>query len=256
MPETIVSLELPAAPPEVDHATSLALLREVAAGTLDRVVRVWRPAPSLALGRLDLRAPGAAAAVAAAARHGFPAVRRLSGGRATLLTAGSLCVGVGEPTAGLGGADGRYRSLSAAVLAALAALGVAAEEGELPGEWCPGAWSVHAGGRKLGGLAQRAVRGAAWTEAVVSATAEGIEAEVAALTEVYAALELPFAPATVGAVGDLAPAPVTHAALAAALLERLGAGGAPPLDAPRAATAAAAERVAGEFALDPGEPRL
>ncbi|HVW17929.1 MAG TPA: hypothetical protein VHB30_06735, partial [Solirubrobacteraceae bacterium] len=78
-PEVIVSLAPQRGEPALDHAVSLALLRCVQAGEAERVVRMWRPVPALALGRLDVRSPGAPAAVAAARAAGFPAIRRLSG---------------------------------------------------------------------------------------------------------------------------------------------------------------------------------
>lgn len=242
-PELLLTTAAPAWGPDVDQAVSLALLHEVAAGALPGAVRVWRPAPALVLGRLDGRLPGAPAAVAAARRRGVPAVQRVSGGRATLLTAGSLCVGVGEPAAGLGGATERYERLVAALLGVLAEAGIAARRGELEGEWCPGAWSLHAGGRKLAGLAQRAIRGGAWTEAVLSVTPAPGEAEL--LAEVYAALELPFASATVGAASELAPAAAAPA-LAGALVALL-APGATPRDGPRPETLAAAATLAAGF---------
>jgi lipoate-protein ligase A len=64
----------------------------------------------------------------------------------------------------------RYQALAALIVAALGSLGLTARIGELPGEWCPGAWSVLVGGRKVAGLAQRVIRGGAWAEAVIVAT--------------------------------------------------------------------------------------
>src|SRR4051812_14442127 len=150
-----------------DLALSRALLDRVAFGQIDGAVRIWAPVPALALSRMDQLRPGGAAAAAAAARAGVESVRRVSGGHAVVLGRGSFCAGFAEPAATFEGSQQRYERLSAAVLGAFADLGIDSELGELPGEWCPGAWSIHSGGVKLAGLAQRAVKGAAWAEAVI-----------------------------------------------------------------------------------------
>jgi hypothetical protein len=75
---------------------------------------------------------------------------------------------------------------------------------------------VHAGGVKLGGTAQRTVRGAALLTGFVVAT--GGARVRAVLTDVYAALELDWDPATAGAVEDVVPG-ATPAGVAAVLEE-------------------------------------
>jgi lipoate-protein ligase A len=80
---------------------------------------------------------------------------------------GSFCVGFAEAAPTFEGTRERYERLTAALIAALAAAGVEAERGELDGEWCPGTWSLRSHGVKLAGLAQRAIKGAAWADAVV-----------------------------------------------------------------------------------------
>jgi lipoate-protein ligase A len=93
----------------------------------------------------------------------------------------------------------RYDELAGLVVSALAGLGVAAEPGEVEGEFCPGAYSVRAGGPggvKVAGLAQRVTRRAARVEALV------LVEETAELRPVlsafYGALGLPFRPESVG----------------------------------------------------------
>jgi lipoate-protein ligase A len=144
----------------------------------------------------------------------------VSGGHAVVLGAGSLCVGFAEPAASFEGTQQRYERFTAALIETFAAVGVQAEQGELPGEWCPGAWSIRSGEVKLAGLAQRAIRGAAWAEAVVRL---GTDPDAdAVLTEVYAALGLPLDPATLGCVIQEAGRPISFADLAEPLRERLG----------------------------------
>ena len=71
--------------------------------------------------------------------------------------------------------------------------------GEVPGEYCPGRWSVNAGGaRKLAGIGQRVISGGAHVGTVIVAEDAAAVREV--LEPVYAALWLEWDPATVGAV--------------------------------------------------------
>ena len=201
-----------------DHDISHTLLTRVAAGELDAALRIWSPVPALATSRLAERRPGAAAARTAAAAAGFPSVRRLSGGHAVVLGPGSLCVGYAEPAARFAGTTERYERLGGAITAALHELGIDAQPGDVADEWCPGTWSIHAGGVKLAGLAQRAIKDAAWIEAVVERAPD--PAARALLAEVYAALELPLDPATLGSVAELTGAEVPARDLAERLANR------------------------------------
>src|SRR4029079_11301090 len=153
-----------------------------------------------------------------AARAGVEAVRRVSGGHAVVLGPGSFCLGLAEPAAGFEGTQERYERLTAALVDAFSALGVDSEHGELPGEWCPGAWSIRSGSVKLAGLAQRAIKGAAWIEAVVDLA----PAPRDLLVDVYAALELPLDPATLGSLSECAGRSVGFDELAALLVELVG----------------------------------
>lgn len=198
---------------------SRGLLEAVASGELDGALRIWTPVPALALSRLDELRPGAEAATAAAGRAGLETVRRVSGGRAVVLGRGSFCAGFAEPATTFEGTQERYERLSGALIAALADVGVEAERGELPGEWCPGAWSIRSGPVKLAGLAQRAIKGAAWVDAVVDLDPD--PAARSLLKEVYAALELPLDPATAGSVSEVRGRPVTFEELSQALAARL-----------------------------------
>jgi octanoyl-[GcvH]:protein N-octanoyltransferase len=203
-----------------DHAASRSLLDRVAAGQAESAVRIWAPVPALALSRLDELRAGAGAATAAATRAGVQTVRRVSGGHAVVLGSGSFCAGFAEPAASFEGTQQRYERLSAALIAAFADVGVEAEHGALTGEWCPGTWSIRAERVKLAGLAQRAIKGAAWVEAVVDLAPDAAARSL--LIEVYAALELPLEQSTLGSVSEVRGQPVGFDELAAAVLERLG----------------------------------
>jgi lipoate-protein ligase A len=87
---------------------------------------------------------------------------------------------------------------------ALRAVGVDARIGEIPGEYCPGAWTVSARGAiKLVGTAQRVVRGGSLLGAVV--LVRGGARVRAVLEDVNAALGLAWDPATAGAAEDDVP---------------------------------------------------
>ena len=219
MPELIVEPVATAASAGEDQARSQQLLERIARGELDRALRAWTPRPALALSRLDELRPGADEARAIAERLGYEPVRRVSGGHAVVLGAGSFCIGFGEPAHTFEGTQERYERFTAALIDALAQLGIAAEQGELDGEWCPGAWSIRSDGVKLAGLAQRAVKGAAWAEAVVELSADA--SARGALEAIYGALELPLDPATLGSVSEIAARPVGFDELATPLIRAL-----------------------------------
>jgi lipoate-protein ligase A len=87
------------------------------------------------------------------------------------------------------------------ITGALRGLGVDARVGEVPGEYCPGAYSVNArGAAKLAGIGQRMIRGGAHLGGVVVASGGREIADV--LRPVYRALELDWDPATAGSVTD------------------------------------------------------
>jgi lipoate-protein ligase A len=203
-----------------DLERSQDLLDRVASGELDFAVRIWAPVPALALSRLDELRPGVDAARAAAEAAGFGVIRRISGGHAVVTGNGSFCVGFAEAAPTFEGTQERYERLVDAILHALATVGIDdAEQGELEGEWCPGAWSIRARGVKLAGLAQRAIRGAAWADAVVDRAPD--PAARALLGEVYEALALPLEPRTIGSVSELCGREVRFDELAGPLRERL-----------------------------------
>jgi octanoyl-[GcvH]:protein N-octanoyltransferase len=190
-------------PAALDIAVSHALLQHVAGGQHGPVARLYRPGPTMAFGRLDALRPGFAQAGAAARSHGFEPILRLAGGHAAAYDERSLIYEEITPeldvTAGL---HERFRECAALLAGALDELGVDARVGEIPGEYCPGAYTVSASGRvKLVGIAQRAVRGAALVTAFVQV---GGGARLrSALVDVYSALELEWDPATAGALDDV-----------------------------------------------------
>lgn len=180
------------------------IFRSVVAGHEAPLLRVYRPAPLLAFGGRDRRNPGFDAAVAAARAHGFDAVVRAPGGHAVAYHAESLCMEVFACDADPHGATvPRFEAMAAVFRETFAELGIKADMGAVPDEYCPGDHSVNLDGRrKLVGTAQRITKGG-WMfgAGVVCADPEPIRA---VLTDVYRALGMPFDPASVCAISELA----------------------------------------------------
>ncbi len=161
--------------------------------------RILRPEPTVAFGRLDRLRPGYDEAKAAAARHGFAVLEREPGGHAAAYGPGSLVIEE-EGDGDLGGIHARFERFAATLVAALNGIGVDARLGSVAGEYCPGDYSINVGGRaKVAGLAQR-VRGGRYLIGA-NLTVADADSVRAVLADVYAALDLPFDPRSVGEVG-------------------------------------------------------
>ena len=136
----------------------------------------------------------------------------------------------------------------------------------MPGEYCPGEYSVNIGGRvKVMGVGQRVIRGGAHVGGVLTVAQTRPLRDV--LIPIYEALELDFEPETAGGVADF-DADLTPESVIRALVDTIEASGRPceearfdtrlehagqaltPLHAPeRLANAGAALRSAGGKAL-------
>ena len=186
--------------PVFDTAVSHATMRRVAAGELPETLRLARPARVVAFAKRDVLAPGYAEAVAAARAAGFGSMVRLAGGRAAVFHEGTLELAHAVPDPDPRGTiHDRFEATAELIARALAGLGLDARVGEVAGEYCPGRWSVNAGGaRKLAGIGQRVISGGAHVGTVIVAEDAAAVREV--LKPVYAALGLAWDPATVGAV--------------------------------------------------------
>jgi len=174
----------------------------VAAGELSPTIRVHRPGNEVAFGRQDIASPGYEAAAEAARTAGFAAVERLAGGRAAVFHQGTIAIARAyhdpQPPKRT---YARFEEMAELIADALRGLGVDARVGEVPGEYCPGAYSVNARGTtKLAGIGQRMIRGGAHMGGVVVASGGSEIARV--LEPVYRALELDWDPATSGSVTD------------------------------------------------------
>jgi lipoate-protein ligase A len=199
---------------------SEAVLTRVAAGELGATFRLHRPARELAFSKQDRAAVGFERAVEIARDLGFDPVVRLAGGRAALFHEGTLAIAWSSPAERpVAGTHERFEWLAELIVRALQGLGVDARVGEVPGEYCPGAWSVNAGERtKLVGIGQRLIRGGAHCGAVIVVNDSKLVRET--LEPIYAALELEWEPSTTGAVEDEV-GPTTLAAVEDAVIAEL-----------------------------------
>ena len=191
--------------PALDTAVSRALMERVAAGALPETLRLARPGPMVAFAKQDAVNPAYPAAAAAARENGFEAILRLAGGRAAVFHHGTLALAHAVPDEDpRSGIYPRFEASAELLANALRDLGVDARVGEVPGEYCPGGYSVSAGGRsKLVGIGQRVVAGGAHVGGVVVATDS--DSVRRALVPVYDALGLDWDPATAGSVEDEVP---------------------------------------------------
>ena len=192
--------------PYLETATSAALMRQVARGEIPPSIRLNRMSPILAFGKLDRLRPGYRRAVAIAREAGYVPVERIAGGRAAVFHEGTISFSHAIRAAGgsgsYAGTHERFAAMAAAIAAAGSALGADARVGEVPGEYCPGEFSVNSGGRiKLAGIGQRVIVGGAHVGAVIVVRGASRINEV--LEPVYAALGLEFVP---DATGSLAAA--------------------------------------------------
>ncbi len=185
-----------------DTGISHSLVREVGADRQPEALRLHHTGDIVAFGKHDTITPGYRTAVAAAIDHGFTPIERLAGGRAAVFHGGTLAfawaIPADDPRTGV---TSRFAEIATLLAGALRSLGVDAQVGEIPGEYCPGAYSIHADNRvKLVGVGQRLVRGAAHVGGVISVSDGWRIREV--LEPVYRALGLDWLPSTAGAVDD------------------------------------------------------
>ena len=176
----------------------------------------------MAFGPADAASPGYACAVAAARSLGFAPIERLAGGRAAVFHEGTLAfawaVPVKTPRLGI---RARFEELAGFVQSAFKTLGIDARIGEVPGEYCPGSYSVNVGGeRKLMGVGQRLLAGAAHVGGVIVVHDAARVRE--ALAPVYDALGVAWRPMVTGAVEEEIPG-ITVDEVADSLLQAFGA---------------------------------
>lgn len=191
--------------PEFDTALSRESLSAVASRELPDVFRVFVPQRVVAFGRQDTHAPRFTDAVAACRPLGFTPVVRLAGGRAAVFHEQTLGfawqIRTAEPKLDV---IARFEVMAGILVGALRSLGHDAIIAEMPGEYCPGRYSIHIGGRKVIGIGQRLIAGAAHVGGVIVINDASAINDV--LVPIYSALDLDWDPTRTGSIeGDYSP---------------------------------------------------
>ncbi len=200
-------------------ARSRQVLESVASGAHPETFRIHRTPPIVAFGRHDTLSTGYERAKAEARALGYLPVERLAGGRAAVFHPGTLAFAWAVPASDpRSSVTQRFDTISRVVHRAITSLGFDAHIGELPGEYCPGAFSINLSHRiKVMGVGQRLIAGAAHVGGVIVVDdSDGIRR---VLEPVYAALDLPWNPDTAGALSDVKQ--TDHKEVTAALITAL-----------------------------------
>ncbi len=190
--------------PGTAYAYQRIIFEEVAAGARPPTVSITPSTRHLGVTRRDTRRPGFDKAVQAAHEEGYPTLVRGAGGGATAAGPGtfgfSIIRSAEDARRGIGE---RYDEAAALVLGVFSRLGISGTQvGEVRDEFCPGDHSIRFGGfesgMKLVGIAQRLTRRATSVGGIVLVWGEEDLARV--LSRVYAAMELPMRPGSVGSL--------------------------------------------------------
>ena len=204
--------------PTADLLASRRLLHAVAANPeLGRIVRLYRPAPTVAFSGRESKLDGFADAVSETMAFGFEPVIRPAGGRMVALDENWLVLDVISPQADRGTAHRDiYLKHGQTFVELLREFGIDARVGEVPGEYCPGDYSINARGQvKIVGTAQRVSRGARLFSASIPLSISSNVAEL--FTRVNRILDLDWDARTLGSLEHEAPS-LKEAEFEAALL--------------------------------------
>jgi len=175
------------------------------APSIGRIVRVYRPEPTVAFSGFEQRLAGFDDAVGEALAFGFEPVVRPAGGRMVALDEEWVVVDIITPERYLSVAHRDvYEQYGDTFVSLLRELGVDASMGAVAGEYCPGSYSVNARGAvKLVGTAQRVRRGARLFSACIPFS---ISYNVATLFErINSTLQLDWNPVTLAGIKDESP---------------------------------------------------
>ena len=190
--------------PGTAYAYQRIIFEEVAAGARPPTVSITPSTRHLGVTRRDTRRPGFDKAVQAAHEEGYPTLVRGAGGGATAAGPGTFGFSIIRSAEDARrGIEERYDEAAALVLGAFSRLGISGTQvGEVRDEFCPGDHSIRFGGfesgMKLVGIAQRLTRRATSVGGIVLVWGEEDLARV--LSRVYAAMELPMRPGSVGSL--------------------------------------------------------
>lgn len=203
-PALVVGLESDSRGPQEDVDLGPILLRRGLAGA-DEILRIHVPDPTAAFSQRDARQAGFARAAAAVRGFGFLPVIRSPGGRLAVYHGGSIVIDhVHRGPDGRAAITSRFERFAGMHVGVLAELGVDARVGQVPGEYCPGEFSINVGGtHKIVGSAQRVTKDGWLFSTVVQI---GGAARTSAVTmAAYDALGYDLDPGTIGALEDFVP---------------------------------------------------
>lgn len=189
--------------PGTAYACTRTVFEEVAVGERPPTVSITPSALHVGVTRRDTLRPGFDEAVRAAHEEGYPTLVRGAGGGAIAAHHGTFGFSIVRPAEDTRRSiKERYDEAAALVLGAFSRLGVCTEVGEVRDEFCPGDHSLRVGGwengMKLVGIAQRVTRRATSVGGIVLVWGEEDLARI--LSCVYAALDLPMRPGSVGSL--------------------------------------------------------
>lgn len=195
-------------PSPLSPAEDMARVRQTLSGLTQQSaasLRFYRPQATAAFSPRDTSHPAHAAVMAMLDARGFRPGERGAGGQLAVYDEAALVIDLIAPhPEPRENTRDRYRHFSGLMVKAFADLGIDARMGEVAGEYCPGDYSVNAEGRvKLAGLAQRIGKHGYHMGAVISVAPSA--ATLAAVTEAYRMMDIPFTPSTFGAITDLVP---------------------------------------------------
>jgi octanoyl-[GcvH]:protein N-octanoyltransferase len=190
--------------PAHDVALGPVLLRR-GLGESTEFIRIFTPEATAAFSRRDSKQPGFSVAARAASRLRFQPVVRACGGRLAAYHNGTVVIDhVLREHNAKEGMHQRFQHYSSMHAEVLRGLGLDARVGELPGEYCPGTYSVNAGGRsKIVGSAQRITRDGWLFSSIIQVTGSERIREVLEMT--YREMGYPLNSATIGAMEDFVP---------------------------------------------------
>ncbi len=199
--DLVENLEQNSLSAQIQMNYSLLMIREVARDPeFGPQTRVYTPVRTVAFSKREALMPGFDQAWSLAQDMGYQPVIRTTGGRTVVYNETSLVFDLVVPEPRL-----RYQSsfifreFGLALVSTLRSIAVDARLGPVPGEFCPGTYSVNARNKtKLIGTAQRASSGARLISGVLQLSAADEVREV--LAEVNQALNFDWDPATVGAL--------------------------------------------------------
>lgn len=174
-------------------------------GAVDGSLRIYRPRPTAAFSPRDTTLGAYGAAAEAMARLGFAPVERRAGGSLAVYDEAALVIDLVAPhDSPRQDVLARFRRFSEAIAGTLRDVGIDVRVGAVPGEYCPGDFSINAAGRcKLAGLAQRIGKRGYHLGAVVGVAPSA--AVTAAVTEAYRILGFGFDPQSIGSLQDIVP---------------------------------------------------